>query len=659
MKRRAKVLPLDRLIDERDLPVAIEYLEQLRQRGLRVRRLSRWLNAASVEASSNNLNSILGLDFVTSVEAVPTVERPHVEVLAFSSFLPLFKGARTTLLEYGPSLTQLQKMGVPDVHKLGINGFGVLVGMIDDGFNNHSVHSGLKHIRVLAEYDYVQGDTNTSRERDDASGQGDHGAATMSVLGGFENGKLIGSAYGVSMVLTKSEYDPTETQIELDNYVAALEWMESLGVDVVSTSLGYDDLDPFGRYNNGDITYDMKNGRTAVTSIAGSVAASKGVLLVTAMGNEGPWKRVADLTKDSSYKAVNGTTGSLITPADADSIVAVGATFSDGILADFSSTGPTADGRVKPEVVTQGTAIVAADGNTTSGYYGITRGFTQGTSFSTPLTAGVAALVFSAHPELTPMQVREALLNTASQINDTDPVKNITAWPNNWYGHGFINALEAVLYHGIVVSNRPIVVASDSFFTITTWIKSKNVLTADSLFVYFRKPSDLTFQRMLLSPSGQPDQYFVRIPRSLIDSSSFGYVSARDNGGTSRRSPYDAPGSLFSLSPTPDSILQMFPPPAGSGVPEDFVLHANYPNPFNGSTTILFEAPRSEEVEVTVFNILGQKIRTVFRGRSIQGINRATWDGSDDVGRPGPSGVYFYRLSTENSIRSNKMLFIK
>jgi subtilisin family serine protease len=256
----------------------------------------------------------------------------------------------------------------------------------------------------------------------------------MSALAGFENGKLVGPAFGVSMILAKTEYNPTETQIEMDRYVFALEWMEREGCDVVSTSLGYDDLDPENFYNAGDITYDLKDGRNAVTSIAATAAARKGVLLVTAMGNENWWKKLPDFSDGGKYKIQNGETGSLVTPADADSIVAVGAAFSFGEIASFSSTGPTADGRVKPEVVAQGVSVKSADPNNLSGYVSV-----SGTSLSTPLTAGVAALVFSAHPELTPMQVREALMQTATHPIDSDPTHTAT-WPNNYYGAGMVNA---------------------------------------------------------------------------------------------------------------------------------------------------------------------------------------------------------------------------
>ena len=127
-----------------------------------------------------------------------------------------------------------------------------------------------------------------------------------------------------------------------------------------------------------------------------------------------------------------------------------------------------------------------------------------------------------------------------------------------------------------------------------------------------------------------------------------------------RRSPYNAPDSLFSLDPTPDSILNVFPTPDLESVPRDFVLYNNYPNPFNPGTTIRFFAPRAEQTELVIFNLLGQRIRTLFNGVSSPGVNTFQWNNSrDDNGRPVPSGVYLYRLKTPGSVLTNKMLYLK
>jgi subtilisin family serine protease len=277
----------------------------------------------------------------------------------------------------------------------------------------------------------------------------------------------------------------------------------------------------------------MKDGKTATTSKAARVAARKGVLLLTAMGNEGWWR------KDSTFtKTVRDSTGSLITPADADSIVSVGAAFVNGELAGFSSTGPTADGRIKPEVIAPGVSLTAATGE--SGY---TNQF-SGTSGATPIAAGVAALILSAHPEWTPMQVRARMMSTATPV--LDGTSKSQTYPNNFYGWGMVDADKAVGPSGIGI------------------------------------------------------------------------------------------------------------------IPDRFILHNNYPNPFNGTTTIIVDAPSVQEIEVAIYSVLGQRVTTLFKGNSTPGENRFFWrDGLDEKGNRVASGVYVYRLKTQTSVISTKMLFIK
>src|SRR3972149_7654738 len=207
--------------------------------------------------------------------------------------------------------------------------------MLDAGFRWRS-HNALDSLRVLAEYDFIFHDSVSANESNDVPDQDSHGTATLSTIGGFEPGQLIGPAYGASFILGKTEYIPTETQIEEDNWVAGIEWMESKGVDVVSSSLGYTTVDDGSgyKYSRGDF-----NGRTAVTTKAAVMAARRGVVVVNSMGNSG------------------NPVGSIIAPADADSIIAAGAVNYSGVLASFSSVGPTNDGRIKPDVVGPGVSI--------------------------------------------------------------------------------------------------------------------------------------------------------------------------------------------------------------------------------------------------------------------------------------------------------------
>jgi subtilisin family serine protease len=651
LRRRAKVLPPDRLIDAYDLPVRPEHKSLLQAQGVRIEGESRWLNALSVEATPLQAAQIRLLRTVREVAEIGRTRLPRVEVRPVASEPAFLKSTSVNGIDYGSSITQLSNISVPQVHGLGIIGSGVLVGMIDNGYNNHRTHNALKGIPVLKEYDWIQADSNTSREKDDAVGQGDHGCYTMSALAGFASGELVGPAFGVSMILAKTEYNPTETQIEMDRYVFALEWLEREGCDVVSTSLGYDDLDPVGSFNSGDIVYSLKDGRSAVTSIAASMASRKGVLLVTAMGNEG-WARqdttilrsVGGIPTDTVWKAQTGLTGSLVTPADADSIIAVGATFSFGEIASFSSTGPTSDGRIKPDVVAQGVAVKSADPNKLSGYV-----LVNGTSLSTPLTAGVAALVFSAHPELTPMQVRESLMQTATHPIDSDPTHTST-WPNVYYGAGKLNAYEAVLFYGLVFSNSPtirtVIVGDTTFFNVSILLKSKYAFADDSVRLFFKRPTDVAFQSKAMLQVVGTDEYSVRIREGEIDATFVCYIAARDNSGKRRTSPYNAPESMFSMS---------------SAIPNRYRLYPNYPNPFNLITYVEFDASKVEPVELTVYNILGERVRSLFSGIAVPGVrsNRFAWNARDDFGKVVPTGLYFYRLKTPTKILSGKMVLLK
>jgi serine protease AprX len=621
LARRAKVLPRDHLVDALDLPPPSQYLQAIQSTGVTIRAVSRWLNAVSVEATPEQLARCSELPFVKSLQPVGVFSKKRPEVVELPT-LP--KRTLSATIDYGPSFTQLNNIKVVDVHNLGINGSGVLVGMVDDGYNNHRMHNAMKNIRVLAEYDFIQRDTNTSRAPGEYLAQGQHGAYTLSALAGFENGRLVGPAYGASLLLAKTEIDSVEIRIEEDLYVEGLEWLERMGAEIVSSSLGYIDW----------YTFRDLDGKTATTTKAALVAARKGVLLVTAAGNEGHYR-----TRNPD------STGTLIAPADADSIVTVGAVSSTGIIAGFSSTGPTFDGRVKPEVVAQGVSVYSANGSTLTEY-----AFVSGTSLSTPLTAGVAALVLSAHPYLTPMQVREALIRTTQRVNDG---ARTATWPNNFYGYGMVNALEAVLYHGLVFSNRPFVLQQGNQLTVTVSIASKIPLVPDSLLLYYRSAPGGAFTRVRLNPTGQPNSYAATLPAPIGQDVLQAYFSARDSSGRVRTSPYNAPDSLFLLKP--DSISS-----APTLVPEQFILYPNYPNPFNAGTVFRFDAPEATDVELAIYNILGQKVRTLFSGRCTQGVNRVLWnDGRSNDGTPIASGVYFYRLTTPTVTLTGKLTYLR
>jgi hypothetical protein len=508
--------------------------------------------------------------------------------------------------------------------------------MLDDGFNNYRTHAALKNIKVIADSDFIHNISDVNRQPWENSSQGNHGAGTLSAVGGFDNGQMIGAAYGASFLLAKTEMDSSgntaDFNSEEDTYVAGLEWAERLGADITSSSLGYKQFLSIPTYTTSDM-----DGRTTKVARAAVIAARKGVLVVTAMGNSGylTAKGYADSTLDS--------------PADADSIISVGAADSTGKLASYSGCGPTADGRVKPEVVAQGSRIYWANGASTAGYSRV-----SGTSCSTPLVAGAAALILSAHPELTNMQVRSALLNTANHINDG--TVQTTLYPNCFYGHGFVDALGAALYWGLIFSNRPVITATDTATLVSINIKSTAPLTADSLFLFYKKTSAGVYKRVTMTATGIPDEFIASVKRGEIDSTTVGYFSARDNSGVTRRNPYDGPNETLRLAPA--AVVTNVAEQTANIIPMQYCL-SSFPNPFNPSTTLRVAVPHDEEAEVAVFNILGQMVKTLFAGVLRSGIQQIRWEGLNDHGVPVSSGIYIARLKTKSTLVSTKLLLLK
>jgi serine protease AprX len=398
--------------------------------------------------------------------------------------------------------------------------------------------------------------------------------------------------------------------------------MESLGVDVVSSSLGYNLFtDGTGYFfSHGDF-----NGRTAVTTKAAVMAARRGVVVVNSMGNGGQ------------------TVGSIVAPADADSIISAGAVNYSGVLAGFSSIGPTNDGRIKPDVVAPGVSVYCASTPGPDTYGNI-----SGTSCSCPLTAGAAALVLSAHPEFTPIQVRDAMRNTASQADR----------PDNFYGWGVINAEAAVLSSGLVFSNLPHLYYNDLINTVVTYAASN--MGVDELGIrlwYSINDRGQTFDSLRMMPTTEPNEFLARIPVQPLGTFVEYYIEGVDQGGIHRRSPYNSPDSLFCFAYGEGDTSRLTSVPVI--IPPGFFLYQNYPNPFNPSTTIKFYSPEPTDGEAIIYNTLGQRVVTVFSGRVHEGNNFVRWDGRDEQGRRVASGVYFYRVRTLLSSQTKRMLLIK
>jgi hypothetical protein len=382
-QRRARATGGRFLPDYSDVPAVPRYVQGLELAGARIRHVSRWLNAASVEVDEAGATRIAALPYVRRITAV----------------------ARTGI-QYGPpgdyGNALIQNTGINSVaaNDSGYGGAGVVVAVFDTGFRKD--HLATAPMKRLAEWDFVQSDSETGNQPGDIPQQWDHGTSVWSIIGGYLPGSLVGPAYNATFVLAKTRDLTDSSGGDEDHWVAAAQWADSIGVDIVSSShVAY-------------YEFPDKDGASTPMAQAANTLARHGILVVCAMGNSGP------------------DPGSLWTPSDADSILAVGSVDSDNTISSFSSRGPTFDGRGKPDLVALGEATYGADPAcadcVTGGY---------GTSFATPLVSGAAALVQEAHPEWTAQQVRYALKSTGDKASTPD---------STTYGWGRPDVVQAI-YH--------------------------------------------------------------------------------------------------------------------------------------------------------------------------------------------------------------------
>lgn len=408
LHRRQKRAPqsLNRGTFIQDLPVDTTYMNRIKQLGFQVHGVSRWMNAASGWADETIIRQINELPFVKSVQPVRSwiFNREVQENVSPASLSRPVLGD-SAVYHYGASAFQIEFHRIQELHNLGLTGKGVVVGMFDTGFRLD--HPALGHLKpnILGEYDFVQHDSVTANQPGDAPGQDSHGTLTLSVIGGFRPDTLIGPAFDARYLLAKTEIIDQEIHLEEDNWAFAAEWAEQMGVDIVSSSLGYSIFDA----GQSSYNYRDMDGQSTIITRAANELASRGVLVVNSAGNEGAsfWRHIT-------------------APADGFYVLAVGALTASGEVASFSSRGPTFDGRTKPDVCALGVQVLGA-----SAYGGYYRA--SGTSLSCPLTAGIAAQILQANPDLSLVQLLDVLRKSGDN----------TEFPDNNRGWGKVSALKA------------------------------------------------------------------------------------------------------------------------------------------------------------------------------------------------------------------------
>jgi hypothetical protein len=595
--KRRKLRGEKPIFDFTDIPVKKEYVDELKGLNLKIRVVSKWLNAASVMANKNQIEEIEKLHFVRTIEKVATFYRKEppspVENPAKGGedqLKKFYETPKDQVLGYGESYAQLAQIHVPALHNLGYSGKGVLITMLDTGYFIH--HLAFEHIlnegRLIATWDFINNDEDV--EDGPYDHQRDHGTYTFSAVGGFVSDALIGPAYGAQFALAKTEVEASETQIEEDHWVAGIEWAENLGADVVSSSLGYNDW----------YTYKDMDGNTALCTIAADLAASKGIVVVNAAGNERqlPWHYI-------------------IAPADGDSVIAVGAVDLQGELADFSSAGPTYDGRTKPDVVACGVNTFCA-----SPYGGYMR--VGGTSLSTPLVAGVCALLLEIHPDWSPIQVREALWTTASQADH----------PDNLFGYGIVNASKAGA--NLVFSSGRLefeATLGDTHSQVDTLIIS-SVLAESLEWKLIQSPDWLSID---------PDSGVT--PCTCLVTADPSHLKVGINQDTMKVSPKNA------IS-WPQSI-------AVTLIIHSTVKIVTFPNPFSDSLTVFVDkSDASDKIKLSIFTVAGELVYQ-FSERDGGEVFQKTWDGRNDRGRRVSDGIYLLKVDINGHSEIIKVAKIK
>jgi hypothetical protein len=382
--------------DLKDLPVSSEYLDKISALGLNLHCTSKWMNTALFKSQTPiDINSLLNFQFVSNVKIVksPGNKTRFNDKLGFiieQTNLPLYD--RPVTMVNGDLL-----------HNSGYDGKGILIAVLDGGFTNASQISSLNALRlrngIKATYDFVKNNVNVYNNST-------HGTAVLSVLSGNFPEYIDGTAQGADYMLLKTEDVDSEFPCEEDFWAAGAEYADSSGADIITSSLGYYNFDdPTLNYKYSDL-----DGKSAFITKVAVIAASKGILVVNSAGNERitEWKRI-------------------IFPADGEGVVAVGAVDENNLISSFSSSGPTADGRVKPDNVAMGVNVPVQSSATSIG-------LSSGTSFSCPVLSGMAACLMQAVPQAINTDIIKILHSSADRYNS----------PDSLYGYGIPDMVVAL-----------------------------------------------------------------------------------------------------------------------------------------------------------------------------------------------------------------------
>lgn len=373
-----------------DLPVSKFYTDSLKKLGLQILNQSKWLNTVVVYTLDQELiDTITRYSFIQSKQKAEKNLKWNSAIKFGLNNELLIVENQDNPLDYGDATTQISMINGHVLHLNGYKGQGITIAVIDGGFYKVNELPAFDSLwagnQILGTKDFVDGDEGVFHGSD-------HGMKVLSTMGGNIPGELIGTAPKANYWLLRSEYTPTENSIEEDNWVAAAEFADSVGCNIITSSLGYSEFDdPEQNYSYSDM-----DGNTTIVTRAADIAASKGILVLNSAGNAG----------DDDWKYITA-------PGDGDSVLTVGAVDEFAEYAYFSGLGPTYDGRIKPNVAAMGyqTTVQGVNGAVT---------VANGTSFSTPIIAGMSACLWQSLPDLNNIEIIKRIEQSAHQYSNPD-----------------------------------------------------------------------------------------------------------------------------------------------------------------------------------------------------------------------------------------------
>lgn len=372
-------------LNDQDAPIEQTFIQNLQNLGFTITDYSKWLNGVAVNANQAQVNIIKAQPFVQSVESFAKNSSLVLKTQTINKWESFEQSQKNlTVFNYGSGSEQIDQINLRPLHLAGFTGTGVTIAVIDTGFPNVNTGSAFSRLwtnnKIKGGYDFVTKSTNIYNTALNA-----HGSVVLGAIGGYIQNTFVGSAPDADFYLYRSENATVEVPEEELYWIEAAEEADRKGVDIITTSLGYNVFDD-PKYS---YTYANMNGTTSFIARASQIAVSKGIFVLIAAGNSGeqPWHFIT-------------------TPADNAQVFTIGSVDSAGLSSGFSSFGPNSLGVIKPDASTRGSAATTVDNNTT-----VT---VSGTSIATPIAAGGVACLIQAFPTMNRNTLRTQLRQTAS-----------------------------------------------------------------------------------------------------------------------------------------------------------------------------------------------------------------------------------------------------